>query len=171
LSGAALNAEIERRCHSMLGKVEVEPGHGAFPLMVATAERPAARRVALVGEAAHVFPPIGAQGLNLGLRDAVTVAEVVGEVPPGGDFGADAVTAEYERRRRADIGGRMLAVDILNRSLLSDLLPVQGLRGLGLYALDRVGILRRALMREGVAPQAATPALMRETEAESAPAS
>ncbi len=156
LSGAALNAEIERRCHSILGKVEVEPGHGAFPLMVATAERAAARRVALVGEAAHVFPPIGAQGLNLGLRDAVTVAEVVGAVAPGEDYGADTVTAEYERRRRADIGGRILAVDILNRSLLSDLLPVQGLRGLGLYALDRVGILRRALMREGVAPRAAT---------------
>jgi len=160
LSGVALNAEIERRCHSILGKVEVEPGHGAFPLMVATAERAAARRVALVGEAAHVFPPIGAQGLNLGLRDAVTIAEIAGAVGPGKDHGADAVTAEYARRRRADIGGRILAVDILNRSLLSALLPVQGLRGLGLYALDRVGILRRALMREGVAPRAAAPALM-----------
>jgi 2-octaprenyl-6-methoxyphenol hydroxylase len=165
LSGAALDAEIERRCHSILGEVEVEPGHGAFPLMVATAERVAAHRVALVGEAAHVFPPIGAQGLNLGLRDAVTIAEVAGEVQFGGDVGADAVTAEYERRRRTDIGGRILAVDILNRSLLSDLLPVQGLRGLGLYALDRVGILRRALMREGVAPQAAIPALMRVPDA------
>jgi 2-octaprenyl-6-methoxyphenol hydroxylase len=161
LAGATLDAEIERRCHSILGKTEVEPGHGAFPLAVATAERAAAHRVALIGEAAHVFPPIGAQGLNLGLRDAVTIAEVAGEVPPGGDLGADAVTAEYERRRRADIGGRILAVDFLNRSLLSDFLPVQGLRGLGLYALDRVGVLRRTLMREGVAPSAATPALMR----------
>jgi 2-octaprenyl-6-methoxyphenol hydroxylase len=164
LSGPALNAEIERRCHSILGKVEVEPGHGAFPLIVATAERASARRIALVGEAAHVFPPIGAQGLNLGLRDAVTIAEVAGAIASGEDHGADAVTAEYERRRRADIGGRILAVDILNRSLLSDLLPVQGLRGLGLYALDRVGILRRALMREGVAPSAATPALMRPSD-------
>jgi 2-octaprenyl-6-methoxyphenol hydroxylase len=161
LGSAALNTEIERRCHSILGKVEVEPGHGAFPLMVATAERAAAHRIALVGEAAHVFPPIGAQGLNLGLRDAVTIAEVAGKVASGDDRGADAVTAEYERRRRADVGGRILAVDILNRSLLSDLLPVQGLRGIGLYALDRVGILRRALMREGVAPSAATPSLMR----------
>jgi 2-octaprenyl-6-methoxyphenol hydroxylase len=164
MSDAQLDAEIERRCHSIVGKVEVEPGHGAFPLMVATAERAAADRVALVGEAAHVFPPIGAQGLNLGLRDAVTIAEVAGEVPPGGDLGAETVTAEYERRRRADIGGRVLAVDLLNRSLLSDLLPVQGLRGLGLYALDRVGILRRTLMREGVAPSAAMPALMRPPE-------
>jgi 2-octaprenyl-6-methoxyphenol hydroxylase len=168
LSGAALDAEIERRCHSILGKVEVEPDHGVFPLMVATAQRAAAERVALVGEAAHVFPPIGAQGLNLGLRDAVTIAEVAGEVAPGKDLGAAAVTAEYERRRRADIGARILAVDILNRSLLSDLLPIQGLRGLGLYALDRVGILRRALMREGVAPSAAIPALMRPSDAAAA---
>jgi 2-octaprenyl-6-methoxyphenol hydroxylase len=169
LTGADLDAEIERRCHSILGKVEVEPGHGAFALMVATAERASAHRVALVGEAAHVFPPIGAQGLNLGLRDAVTIAEIAGEVTPGGDLGAVSVTAEYERRRRVDIGGRILAVDILNRSLLSDLLPVQGLRGLGLYALDRVGILRRALMREGVAPTAATPALMRTPDVAAAP--
>jgi 2-octaprenyl-6-methoxyphenol hydroxylase len=162
LSGAGLDAEIEQRCHSILGKVHVEPGHRAFPLLVATASRPAAGRVALVGEAAHVFPPIGAQGLNLGLRDAVTIAEVAGDAFRGGrDIGADGVTAEYERRRRPDIGSRTLAIDILNRSLLSDFLAVQGLRGLGLYALDRVGPLRRAVMREGIAPSAAMPLLMR----------
>jgi 2-octaprenyl-6-methoxyphenol hydroxylase len=162
LSGGALDAEIERRCHSILGKVQVEPGHGAFSLLVATASRPAAGRVALVGEAAHVFPPIGAQGLNLGLRDAVTIAEVAGDAfRGGGDIGVDGVTAEYERQRRPDIGSRTLAIDILNRSLLSDFLPFQGLRGLGLYALDRVGPLRRAVMREGIAASAATPLLMR----------
>ncbi len=162
LSGAALDAEIERRCHSILGKVTVEPGHGAFPLLVATAGRAAAGRVALVGEAAHVFPPIGAQGLNLGLRDAVTIAEIAGDAfRGGGDIGADAVTAEYERQRRPDIRSRTLAIDILNRSLLSDFLPLHGLRGLGLYALDRVGPLRRAVMREGIAPSATTPLLMR----------
>jgi 2-octaprenyl-6-methoxyphenol hydroxylase len=63
--------------------------------------------------------------------------------------------------RRADVGSRSIAVDLLNRSLLTDLLPVQGARGLGLYALDRIGPLRRAVMREGVAPRAAQPAVMR----------
>jgi 2-octaprenyl-6-methoxyphenol hydroxylase len=141
--------------------VQVEPGHGVFPLVGATASRPAIDRVTLVGEAAHVFPPIGAQGLNLGLRDAVTIAEVAGNAfHAGGDIGADGVTAEYERRRRSDIASRTLAIDILNRSLLSDFLPFQGLRGLGLYALDRIGPLRRAVMREGIAPSAATPLLM-----------
>jgi 2-octaprenyl-6-methoxyphenol hydroxylase len=162
LGGAALDAEIERRCHSILGKVHVEPGHGAFALATATANRLAARRVALVGEAAHVFPPIGAQGLNLGLRDALTIGEVAGDAFHGaGDMGAAEVTTEYERRRRPDIGSRRIAVDLLNRSLLSDFLPLQGMRGLGLYVLDRVGPLRRAMMREGVAPSAAMPQLMR----------
>ena len=70
-------------------------------------------------------------------------------------------TGEYDRRRRADIKSRTVAVDLLNRSLLSDFLAVQGLRGLGLYVIDRIGPLRRAVMREGVAPRAAMPALMR----------
>ena len=56
---------------------------------------------------------------------------------------------------------RTIAVDLLNRSLLTDFLPVQGLRGLGLYLIDQVGPLRRAVMREGIAPAAATPRLMR----------
>jgi 2-octaprenyl-6-methoxyphenol hydroxylase len=160
LTGAALDAEIERRSHSILGKTRVELGHGAFPMVVATASEFAANRIALVGEAAHLFPPIGAQGLNLGLRDAVSIAEIAGDVHrAGGDIGS--ATDEYDRQRRADIRSRTVAVDLLNRSLLSDFLAVQGLRGLGLYFIDRIGPLRRAVMREGVAPRAAMPALMR----------
>jgi 2-octaprenyl-6-methoxyphenol hydroxylase len=159
LSNTVLDDEIERRSHSILGKTRVEPGGGAFPMAVATARTFGAHRVALVGEAAHLFPPIGAQGLNLGLRDAVTIAEIAGEIHRrGGDIG-DAASA-YDRRRRADIASRTVAVDLLNRSLLSDFLAMQGLRGLGLYALDRIGPLRRAAMREGVAPHAGLPALM-----------
>ncbi len=161
LTGAGLDAEIERRSHSILGKVQVEPGRAAFPLTVATAKTFAANRVALVGEAAHLFPPIGAQGLNLGLRDAVTIAEIAGDIHRGGGDVGNATTA-YDRRRRVDITGRTVAVDLLNRSLLSDFLAVQGLRGVGLYALDRIGPLRRAAMREGVAPRVGLPALMQE---------
>jgi 2-octaprenyl-6-methoxyphenol hydroxylase len=163
LSGAALDEEIERRAHSILGKMHIEPGRGAFALSVATASRFAANRIALVGEAAHQFPPIGAQGLNLGLRDAVTIAEIAGDIHrAAGDIGGSQATAEYDRRRRGDVIGRTIAVDLLNRSLLTDFLPMQGARGLGLYLLGHIGPLRRAAMREGVAPSAATPALMRE---------
>jgi 2-octaprenyl-6-methoxyphenol hydroxylase len=151
LNAAALADELERRAHSILGKFSAEPGRGVFALAIETAQHVAAHRVALIGEAAHVFPPIGAQGLNLGLRDAATVAEVVADARRAGrDVGGSAATHEYEGRRRADVASRMLAVDLLNRSLLSDFLPVQGARGLGLYALDRSGPLRRAVMRAGV---------------------
>jgi len=162
LDTAALDDEIERRSHSILGKIRVEPGHGAFPLGVETARRFAARRIALIGEAGHVMPPIGAQGLNLGLRDAATISElVVAAQRAGEDTGGTALTDEFDRLRRADVTSRALAVDLLNRSLLSDFLPVQGARGLGLWLLDRVGPLRRAMMREGVGPAARQPRLMR----------
>jgi 2-octaprenyl-6-methoxyphenol hydroxylase len=162
LTDAEMGAEIERRSHSILGKVAVEPGRGAFPLGVETARHFGARRVALIGEAAHVMPPIGAQGLNLGLRDAATVAElVVAAHRDGDDAGADDLTAHYDQIRRADVASRTLAVDLLNRSLLSDFLPLHGARGLGLFLIDRIGPLRRAVMREGVAPLASQPRLMR----------
>ena len=131
-----------------------------FPLVVETATRLGARRVALIGEAAHVIPPIGAQGLNLGLRDAATIAELVVAAHRAGDD-MEGLTDRYEQMRRADVMSRTLAVDLLNRSLLSDFLPLQGVRGLGLFLMERIGPLRRALMREGVAPSASQPRLMR----------
>jgi 2-octaprenyl-6-methoxyphenol hydroxylase len=156
-----LSADIERRSHSILGKITVEDGRGLFPLGVETAQSFARQRIALVGEAAHTIPPIGAQGLNLGLRDAATISELVVEARrDGGDAGSADVLARYERLRRADVTSRAVAVDALNRSLLSDFLPVQGARGFGIYLLDRIAPLRRAVMREGVEP-AAQPRLMR----------
>jgi 2-octaprenyl-6-methoxyphenol hydroxylase len=161
LTGAELSAEVERRSHSIFGKVSVEEGRGVFPLATETARSFAARRIALIGEAAHVFPPIGAQGLNLGLRDAATIGELVVEARrDGADVGGANLLARYDTMRRADVTTRALAVDALNRSLLSDFLPVQGARGFGLYLLDQIAPLRRAVMREGVEP-AAQPRLMR----------
>jgi len=161
LDPAMLSPEIERRAHSILGKITVEDGRGLFPLGVETAQSFARHRIALVGEAAHTIPPIGAQGLNLGMRDAATISELVVEARrDGGDIGSTDVLARYERLRRADVTSRALAVDALNRSLLSDFLPVQGARGFGIYLLDRIAPLRRAVMREGVEP-AAQPRLMR----------
>jgi 2-octaprenyl-6-methoxyphenol hydroxylase len=162
LPEAELAAEIERRSHSILGKIAPEPGHGAFPLAIETARRFAVARVALAGEAAHLLPPIGAQGLNLGLRDAATIGElVVAARRNGDDVGAAELADRYDRSRRTDVTSRALAVDLLNRSLLSDFLPLQGARGLSLFLMQRIGPLRRAIMREGVAPSSAQPRLMR----------
>jgi 2-octaprenyl-6-methoxyphenol hydroxylase len=157
-----LSDEVERRAHSLFGKVSVEPGRGVFPLSTQTASAFARGRIALVGEAAHVVPPIGAQGLNLGLRDGATVAEIVADARrQNRDVGAPDVIRQYDTQRRADITSRTVAVDVLNRSLLTDFLPAQGARGLSLFLMDRIGPLRRALMREGASPSVSQPRLMR----------
>jgi 2-octaprenyl-6-methoxyphenol hydroxylase len=155
-------AEIERRAHSLLGKMTVEPGWGLFPLAVETAGEFARARIALVGEAAHIVPPIGAQGLNLGLRDAAAIAEIVADAKRERiDIGSPDVLARYDRERRADVMSRTLAVDLLNRSLLTDFVPAHGMRGFSLYLVDRIAPLRRTLMREGITPAASQPRLMR----------
>ena len=163
MSDAALADEIERRAHSLARRDGVEQGRGFFPLAVRDRAIACARgRIALVGEAAHVVPPIGAQGLNLGLRDGATIAEIVADARRDEPRYRRAGGARpLRRQRRADVTSRTLAVDLLNRSLLADFVPVQGLRGLSLYLVDRIGPLRRALMREGVAPAASQPRLMR----------
>ena len=162
LNDTQLALEIEQHSHSILGKITLEDGRGRFPLSVQTARRFAANRVVLVGEAAHTLPPIGAQGFNLGLRDVATIAELVAQAKRDGeDIAGASVIDTYDQRRRADTQTRKLAVDLLNRSLLTDFLPVQSARGLGLYLIDRIGPLRRAVMREGVVPAASAPKLMR----------
>jgi 2-octaprenyl-6-methoxyphenol hydroxylase len=149
LSDAALAAEIEARSASILGEIAIDGRRQVFPLSGMNAARFGAGRAVLVGEAAHLFPPIGAQGLNLGYRDVADLGRVL--AGRRGDPGAPDRLAAYDRARRADVLTRTAAVDALNRTLLTGFLPVQGLRGLGLFLLDRVPALRRALMRQGVA--------------------
>ena len=153
LSDAELGRAAERQAHSILGAMSVEGERFTFPLSIERPARLAAQRIVLAGEAAHVIPPIGAQGLNMGLRDAADLAGVVGDcLALGGDLGTEAVLASYERSRKADIMSRTFAIDLANRSLLSDFLPVQPARALGLSLIGSVGPLRRLAMREGLSP-------------------
>jgi 2-octaprenyl-6-methoxyphenol hydroxylase len=162
MSERELAQDIERRAHSLLGRMCIEPGRGIFALALESADCLARERIALVGEAAHVVPPIGAQGLNLGLRDGAAITEIVADARrQHRDLGSPGVLARYQAARRADVWSRTLAVDLLNRSLLADFLPLQGVRGLSLHLVVRIGPRRRALMREGVAPAASQPRLMR----------
>lgn len=149
IDDSEMAARIERRMQSLLGAVTVEPGRQVYPLSSLVPERFAAGRAALVGEAAHVFPPIGAQGLNLGIRD---VADLVRSLPPADDPGAARALAAYDRRRRPDVLARASAVNLLNQSLLTESLPAQFARSTGLAVLDRFGPLRGFLMREGLEP-------------------
>ncbi|GJD55275.1 FAD-dependent monooxygenase [Methylobacterium dankookense] len=162
LSDADLAAAVETRARHMLGAMRIDGPRGLVPMRGLSVATPVAHRLALVGEAAHVFPPIGAQGLNLGLRDAAALRDaVVAAARDGRDPGSRAALAGFARARRRDATLRTLAVDGLNRALLSHHLPVDALRGLGLVALSALGPLRRAVMREGVLPRLNAPELMR----------
>ena len=150
LRTTVLDRRIEDRMQSMLGKVHVEGPPQAWPLSAVTARRFGAGRAVLIGEAAHVFPPIGAQGLNLSLRDIETARELALAARTGS--GNLAIGEAYDRRRRLDIMSRTGAIDIVNRSLLSGFLPVQMLRAAGLHLLSAFTPLRHLAMNEGVAP-------------------
>lgn len=145
-----LSSVVEERMQSLLGKVTVEDGVQAWPLSGMTALRYGKGRAAFVGEAAHAFPPIGAQGLNLSLRDVMVLDDLVGEdlsKPIGATIGN-----RFDRRRKVDVLSRTASVDLLNRSLLSPFLPVQMVRAAGIHLLSSLSPLRQFVMREGVAP-------------------
>ena len=148
LDERAFAAAIAERLQGVLGDITEIGARAAFPLSGLVAQKLAQGRIALVGEAAHVIPPIGAQGLNLGFRD---VADLVRCVDGAADPGAPAVLAAYERARRTDVFARTLAADILNRTLISSLVPLQMARGIGLAGLSMLPPLRRIAMRRGMA--------------------
>jgi 2-octaprenyl-6-methoxyphenol hydroxylase len=169
LTDDVLAFEIERQAHSLLGAMRIEGPRGVVPISGLSVGRYCAPRLALVGEAAHVFPPIGAQGLNLGMRDVASLRDaVVDSRSAGRDIGGSDCLARYQRSRDLDVRLRTAAVDSLNRTLLSGLLPVDFLRGVGLLALGQIGFLRRIVMREGVLPRIGAPSLM-QGDGETAP--
>jgi 2-octaprenyl-6-methoxyphenol hydroxylase len=149
LTLAELGQAVEERMQSLLGKVTIEGVPQVFPLSGMTADRFGKGRFALIGEAAHAFPPIGAQGLNLSLRDIMALKELILNAEPAA---CDGLGDRFGSRRQADIRSRTVSVDLLNRSLLSDFLPVQFLRSAGLYLLSALGPLRSIVMREGIEP-------------------
>lgn len=154
---------LEQRLHGLLGSVGELSPRVVFPLSGLTARQFGKNRVALIGEAGHVIPPIGAQGLNLGLRDAAALADCVSEaISEMRDIGGPEALAAYDRARRTDVASRSWTIDLLNKSLLSPVLPVHLARGAGLLALKTISPLRRLVVREGLQPSFAEPTLMRE---------
>ena len=150
-----LARDIERQSRMLLGRIEVIGVVGQFPMGGLKARSLVGRRIALAGEAAHAMPPIGAQGLNLSLRDAATLADILGSAKRRGeDLGAPQVLERYAAARQGDIAVRGFSVDLLNRALLADRLPIDLIRGAGLLAMGSLAPLRRFAMRQGLMPSA-----------------
>lgn len=148
LSREALAEAITRRSSAALGTVTIEGPTASVPLQKLLADKLVAGRIALVGEAAHAFPPIGAQGLNLGLKDVEALVARLGKAKAAGGDLASAL-ADYAADRRLDVEARSRGVDILNSALIADKFPIDVLRAAGLAALRDIGPLRRLAMRIG----------------------
>ena len=158
LDDSELSEAAERQSHSILGRITIEPGRHLFPLAIEQPRYVAQQRIALVGEAAHVLPPIGAQGLNMGLRDPADIADVVSDAAASHeDPGTPQMLKRYVSARRTDVASRTFVIDMANRSLLSAFLPMQSLRAAGLHLVGSLGPLRRMAMREGLAPSWRSP--------------
>ena len=161
LSDAELATEIQIGTHGELGLVSNIGPRKLFPMQGLVARDFARNRIVLIGEAAHVVPPIGAQGLNLSLRDAAQAADLMeGEDDPG----AAHILAEYDALRRRDVQPRQQVIDLMNRSLLSGFLALEGGRAMGLQLLSQFGPIRRAVMKYGLAPSSGLPRVMRKDQ-------
>ncbi len=159
LSPQHLAREIQLQNHGALGLISsVETPH-SFAMRGVKAERFAAKRVFLVGEAAHVFPPVGAQGLNMSLRD---VGHLVDVVLRHEDAGCEAATRDYDSLRRSDVLPRQAAITLMNKSLLADIVPPHLARAAGLAAVAYLQPLRKIAMEQGLAPASQLPFAMRE---------
>ncbi|SNY93334.1 2-octaprenyl-6-methoxyphenol hydroxylase [Cohaesibacter sp. ES.047] len=149
----ALEAELERRAHSIYGAFELASEPQVFPLSGMVAKAFHGKRAAMIAESAHVFPPIGAQGLNLSLRDIEALAKAItsqGEQDGTRDPGSDQVLSSYGSARLADIWSRTAGVHMLNMSLLSSLPFGQGARTAGLALANMVPPLRKFMMKAGL---------------------
>lgn len=157
-----LAREIQRQSHGELGLVGEATACTSFPMRGLTAKQFAKSRVYLVGEAAHVVPPIGAQGLNMSLRDAALASELACDaIQWGDDPGADKVLARYDSARRTDVLPRQAVIDLMNRSLLSGSVPLELARAMGIGIAGHVHFVRSRVMRQGLAPETGLPRLMR----------
>jgi 2-octaprenyl-6-methoxyphenol hydroxylase len=161
-SPEAFACHLQRRFGEFLGAVEVLGPRFVYPLGLTLAERMTAPRVALLGDSAHGVHPIAGQGLNLGLKDAAGLAEVLADaVRAGEDIGSELVLERYARWRRFDNVMLAAATDVFTRVFSNDQPLVRAARGLGLAAVNRIGPARRLFMREAGGAVGDLPRLLR----------
>ena len=148
---ALFGREIARRLGGHLGALRPIGRRWLYPLSAMHAHRYVDERLVLVGDAAHGIHPIAGQGLNLGFRDVIALSDLVLQaVRAGGDAGAPALLAEYQRRRR---GANLLmlgATDALDRLFSTDNPFVRRVRDLGIAGVDRMPGLKRLFVRQAM---------------------
>ncbi|MDP5308369.1 UbiH/UbiF family hydroxylase [Paracoccus spongiarum] len=145
LPGDEFELALNARSAGVLGHLRQATALGQWPIISQIADRFSGPRTALIAEAAHVVPPIGAQGLNMSLADLAALIELSRDEP-----GSAASLRAYDRRRRFEAQARLLGIDALNRASQAALRPLRDLRAAALGGLYGVAPVRRLMMRAGL---------------------
>ncbi|MEM7423131.1 MAG: FAD-dependent monooxygenase [Pseudomonadota bacterium] len=148
LDDNGLAAALTAESMGLFGPVSIEGRRAVWPIISQIADRFSGERLALIAEAAHVMPPIGAQGLNTSLHDVETLATLLAE--HAADLGDPQLLRRYERRVMPRTLSRVAGVDVLNRAAMLQSQPLRDLRRLGLNMIHRIGPLRQFAIRTGM---------------------
>ena len=155
-------AHLERRFGDFLGALAVEGPIFTYPLSLQLAERFTAPRVALLGDAAHAIHPIAGQGLNLGLKSAAALAEVLVDAQRlGEDIGSEGVLERYAAWRRFDTTMLGVGTDVFVRLFSNDNPLLRLARGIGMAAVNRIAPARKFFMHEAGGAVGQLPRLLR----------
>ncbi|HEY3798176.1 MAG TPA: UbiH/UbiF/VisC/COQ6 family ubiquinone biosynthesis hydroxylase [Caulobacteraceae bacterium] len=161
-SDALFHAHLRRRFGEFLGHVEARGPRFVYPLSLQLATRLTGPRLALIGDAAHAIHPIAGQGLNLGLKDAAALAQVLTDAARlGEDIGAEGVLERFARWRRLDNLAVSLAADGFVRLFANDNPLLRAARGAGMALVNRLGPARRFFMQEAGGAMGDLPKLLR----------
>ncbi len=148
LPEAEFEAEMTERSCNLFGPLKLASRRSLWPIIAQQAEALAGTRLALIAEAAHVLPPIGAQGLNMSLADTRALWEAARSAPA--ELGTRAMLDAYARARRGDIALRHAGITALNRASMAGARPLRDARALGLEAIYALPAVRRMLMQMGL---------------------
>jgi len=148
LPEAEFEAAMNERSCLLFGPLKLASRRTIWPIISQVAERMSAERVALVAEAAHVVPPIGAQGLNMSLGDIRVLLDLAQAAPER--LGDRQMLDAYHRRRHGEVTLRVTGIDMLNRASMVHAQPLRDARALGLNAIYSLGPVRKTLMQIGL---------------------
>jgi 2-octaprenyl-6-methoxyphenol hydroxylase len=145
---AEFEASLLARSAGLLGPLTLVTRRSVWPIIAQIADRFDGERTALLAEAAHVVPPIGAQGLNMSLADLACLLDLATTAPER--LGERAMLSAYNRRRWPEVKARVIGIDLLNRTSMLSARPLRDLRAGVLNALYSVAPVRHALMKAGL---------------------
>ena len=148
LNSKEFEKQVNNRSFSHLGKLKVISHVTAWPIISQIAKQLTAKRTALIAEAAHVLPPIGAQGLNMSLADIKSLYDLVKDTSRLSNI--NEILDKYDKARRRDVKTRVLGINALNEVSKSSLPIAQKSRALGINFLHSSPQIRQGLMKLGL---------------------